>query len=89
MHTPRTTPINAEDRKVGSIPLPWFVPICIFTPFFIKFIVWFLYQHTVIRYQNKKAMLTQEGKGQEVSRDVEMQVRGFLKPMEGIQGGVA
>jgi hypothetical protein len=34
-------------------------------------------------------MLAQEGEGQEVSRDVEMQVRVFLKPMEGIQGGVA
>jgi hypothetical protein len=79
MHTLRAAPINAEDRKVGPIPLPWFIPICIFTAFFITFILWFSYQHTVVSYQNKMAMLAQEGEGQELSRDVEMQVRDFFE----------
>jgi hypothetical protein len=89
MHLTRAVLVNAEDRKVGPIPLPWFIPICIFTPFFITFLLFFSYQQTIIRYRNKQASLTDERDEQEVSRDVEMQVRSFLNPMEGKRGGLA
>ena len=48
MHTARhiwlrASPTTAEDRKVGPTPLPWFIPLCIFDPFFLTLIGYFVY----------------------------------------------
>ncbi|KNG46803.1 hypothetical protein DDE82_004338 [Stemphylium lycopersici] len=66
MHTnrsiwPREEPMNAEDRKVGPIPLPWFIPLCIFAPFLLTLIGFFVYQQTVKRYLNRKKLRAQDG----------------------------
>lgn len=69
---------NPEDIKVGPLhlPLPWLIPVCIFSPFAASFIVFVIYRYTVTRWHNRRAMLEQGE--QKVSEDVEMQVRGFL-----------
>lgn len=79
------TPINAEDRKVGPIPLPWFIPICIFVPSLLTMLGYFIYLNTAKKYKDKKQMKAQDeeaagGQAQEIelSKDVEMQVRSFV-----------
>jgi hypothetical protein len=86
MHLPRTAPVNAEDRKVGPIPLPWFIPMCIFTPFFISFIFWSLYQPTVVQYRNKKAALGQEGEKARSEQGSENAGAAFLEADGGDMG---
>jgi hypothetical protein len=70
---------NAEDVKVGpqQIPVPWLIPLCIFAPFFLTFILWVLYRCTIKRYKDKKAIKNQ-ARPSVVSEDVELQVRDFL-----------
>ncbi|KAF1835959.1 hypothetical protein BDW02DRAFT_494809 [Decorospora gaudefroyi] len=83
---PRNPPKNAEDRKIVPIPLPWFIPLCVFAPFFMTFILFVLYHYTIKRPRAKKALQAPGSAEQKVSKDVEMQVRMFVHPMEG-RGG--
>lgn len=83
--TDANAPINAEDRKIGPIPLPWFIPMCIFVPSFLAMFVYFIYLHTVKKYKNKKQMKAQDeeaagGKAKDtvVDKGVEKQVRSFI-----------
>jgi hypothetical protein len=73
---------NAEDVKVWKLPVPWLVPICIFSPFFLTFILFILHRYTIKHYRDKKALAKQESGDIEVGRDVEMQVQKFLKKPE-------
>ncbi|KZM22702.1 hypothetical protein ST47_g6123 [Ascochyta rabiei] len=85
--TDTETPINAEDYKVGPIPLPWFIPLCIFIPTFLTMLVYFIYLHTIKKHQDKKRMAAQDEeaagggtkKEDEVSPGVEAQVRKFME----------
>ena len=74
---PPSTPKNAEDVKVGPIPLPLLVPLCIFAPFFVTFICFVLYRYTVKRYRSRSALLEQGFELQNSSKEVERQVRDF------------
>lgn len=80
-------PINAKDRKIGPIPLPLFLPLCIFTPSFRAVLGWFVYSHTVEKYKTEKQHARQDIKTQarsaddedfRVGKDVQMQVRAFV-----------
>ncbi|KAF9693150.1 hypothetical protein EKO04_008687 [Ascochyta lentis] len=81
------TPINAEDRKVGPIPLPWFIPLCIFLPTFLTMLGYFVYLHTVKKLRNKKQMKKQDEEAADseakkesgVSPAVETQERKFIE----------
>ena len=89
------TPINAEDRKVGPIPLPWFIGLCIFTPCFLAILGYSIHLHTVKMYKDKKQLASEitvqnkeagkgEAKAGEVSQDIKMQVRAFVNaPLKG------
>jgi hypothetical protein len=77
--TPTPSGRNAEDIKVGPIQVPLLVPLCLFSPFFLTFIVFVIYRFTVVRYRNRKAALAQEGEQEVVGKDIEMQVRKFLE----------
>lgn len=77
--------INAEDRKVGPIPLPLFIPMCIFTPSLLAIMGYFIYLHTVKKLKDKKQLAKQDEeiatstvKEAEVTQEVEMQVRSFI-----------
>lgn len=79
------TPINAEDRKVGRIPLPVFIPMCIFTPSLLAILGYFIYLKTVKKYRDKKQLAKQDEeaasgivKEVEVTQGVEKQVRAFI-----------
>ena len=74
----RAEPINAEDRKIGPIPLPWFIPMCVFAPFFLTFIAWVFYQQTVKRYQNKKLLQAQQEQQHMAQKEVETQMQQFI-----------
>ncbi|KAF3042302.1 hypothetical protein E8E11_006131 [Didymella keratinophila] len=47
-------PMNAEDRKVGPIPLPVFIPMCIFTPSLLAIMGYFVYLKTARKFKDKK-----------------------------------
>lgn len=79
------TPINAEDRKVGAIPLPVLIPMCIFRHSLLAILGYFIYLKTVKKYKDKKQLAEQDEeaasgivKEVEVSQDVEKQVRAFI-----------
>jgi len=79
------TPINAEDRKAGPIPLPVIIPMCIFTPSWLAILGYFIYLKIVKKYEDKKQLAKQDEeaasgivKEVEVTRDVEKQVRAFI-----------
>ncbi|KAG9195205.1 hypothetical protein G6011_00325 [Alternaria panax] len=74
----RAESINAEDHKIGPIPLPWFIPMCVFAPFFLTFIAWVFYQQTVKRYQNKKQMQAQREQQDMAKKEVETQMQQFI-----------
>jgi hypothetical protein len=74
----RAEPINAEDRKIGPIPLPWFIPICVFAPFLLSFVAWVFYQQTVKRYQNKKRMQAEQEERRAAAKEVETQMQQFI-----------
>jgi hypothetical protein len=74
----RAEPLNAEDHKIGPIPLPWFIPMCAFTPFFLTFIGWVLWQQTVKRYQNKKLLQAQREQQHIPTKEVETQMQQFI-----------
>jgi hypothetical protein len=71
-------PQNAEDVHIGPLPLPWLIPICIFTPAFLSFIAFVIYRYTVVRHRRKKQIALGEGAEAMVSADVERQVSEFL-----------
>lgn len=78
-----TTPY-AEDLspKVGPIPLAAFIPMCFFAPFFISSTLWLIYTYTIKRFLEKRRIASEDKNiDHEVSesRDVEMQVAGFVK----------
>ena len=63
MYLRRQNDSEAQDTpqsKVGPIPLPLFIALCVFGPSMAAFIVWFIYQNTVKRARNKKARAAQE-----------------------------
>jgi hypothetical protein len=72
---------NPEDIKVGplQVPVPWLIPLCIFSPFAVTFIIFLLHRYTIKRYSNKRAALEEQEGEQEVSEDVELQVRRFMR----------
>ena len=74
----RAEPINAEEHKIGPIPLPWFIPMCIFAPSFLAFIVWVFYLATVKRYQNKKQLQAQQEQERMAKKEVETQMQQFI-----------
>jgi hypothetical protein len=74
----RAEPINAEDRKIGPIPLPWFIIMCVFAPFFLTFTLWVLHQQTVQRYRNKKLLQAQQEQERIAAKEVEMQMQQFI-----------
>ncbi|KAH3911566.1 hypothetical protein HBI56_162910 [Parastagonospora nodorum] len=73
---------NAEDVKLGLIQVPLLVPLCLFSPFFLTFIVFVIYRFTVVRYRNKKTPLAQGSEQEVVEKDVEMQLQKFLGKSE-------
>jgi hypothetical protein len=81
MHSLRLPRRNTEDIKVGPLrlPLPWLIPICIFSPFFLSFLLWAFYRHMFKRYQNKRNTADQAAGLQVESEDVEMQSRVSMK----------
>jgi len=74
----RAEPINAEQRMIGPIPLPWFIPMCVFAPFFLSFICWVFYQQTVTRYKNKKLLAAQQEQQRLATKEVETQMQQFI-----------
>ncbi|EAT79202.1 hypothetical protein SNOG_13318 [Parastagonospora nodorum SN15] len=67
---------NAEDVKLGLIQVPLLVPLCLFSPFFLTFIVFVIYRFTV------KTPLAQGSEQEVVEKDVEMQLQKFLGKSE-------
>jgi hypothetical protein len=68
---------------VGHFPLPAFIALVMFGPFVLSFIFWVAYRKTIAKCINNRRLQeeTQEGsKDIAMDRDVEMQVRGFVKP---------
>lgn len=80
--TPTPSSRNAEDVKFGPIQAPLLVSLCLFSPFFLSFIIFVIYRFTVVRYRNKKAALAKESEHEVVGKDVEMQVQKFLGKSE-------
>jgi hypothetical protein len=83
-------PINAEDRKVGPIPLPVFIPMCIFTPSLLAIMGYFISLQPVKKYKDKKQLAKQDEEAASgivkevgVTRGVEKQVRAFID--EGVE----
>ncbi|KAA8611788.1 Hamartin domain-containing protein [Pyrenophora tritici-repentis] len=71
-------PQNAEDRKIGPIPLPLFIAICIFGPSMVSFFCWFIYQNTVKRAQNKKLRAEREQERIAEEKLMETHINHFL-----------
>lgn len=77
---------DPTDPRLGPIPLPAFIAICIFAPSFVGVSCWFVYRHTIKKYLHKRRYLAQDeemarveaGGEMKVSRDVERQVRDFV-----------
>ncbi|EDU47975.1 hypothetical protein Ptr902_07417 [Pyrenophora tritici-repentis] len=80
MYLPRQNaePQNAEDRKIGPIPLPLFIAICIFGPSMVSFFCWFIYQNTVKRAQNKKLRAEREQERIAEEKLMETHINHFL-----------
>ncbi|KAF2451003.1 hypothetical protein P171DRAFT_150808 [Karstenula rhodostoma CBS 690.94] len=67
---------------IGPIPLAAFIAMCFFAPFLVSFTIWLFYKYTIKRCKDRKRMEEEaETKGPEadLSRDVEMQVAGFVQ----------
>lgn len=79
LHHRNSDPKNAQDVNVGLLPIPWLIPMCIFTPCAVGFIIWVVYLYTIKRCKNRKALLTKDQNQQIMSEDVEMQVRAVLQ----------
>jgi hypothetical protein len=74
--SPSPTPSgrNAQDVKVGPLQLsvPWLIPICIFSPFFLSFFIFVIHRHTVVRSRNKRAVARERvGEGVVLGKNVE------------------
>jgi len=69
---------SSPDNKIGPIPLAIFVALCVFGPFMVSFIVWFIYQNTVLRARNKKARAAQEEARIAEEKLQEMHINHFL-----------
>jgi len=86
---PTPTGLNAEDVKVGpfQLPLPWLISICIFSPFFLSFIIFVVYRYTIIRHRRHNQAVLEEGEEVEppkLDADTEKQVKDFLRKPERI-----
>lgn len=80
MYLPRqNTDGEHEDvRKIGPIPLPIFVALCIFGPSLGSFFFWFIYQQTIKRARNKKARAAQEEQRIIEAKLMETHINHFL-----------
>lgn len=79
--TPTPTPSgrNAQDVKAGPLPVPWLIPLCIFTPFFISFLIFVIHRYTVVRQRNKLAAAREAAGEQPVlGKDAELEILKFL-----------
>ena len=77
-------PKNAEEVKLGPIPLPLLITLCIFTPCLIAFVIFIVYRVTIKQRVWKKKVqnkvLREHGTAQhKASEDVDMQVRMFCE----------
>jgi len=86
---PTPTGLNAEDVKVGpfQLPLPWLIPICIFSPFFLSFSIFVVYRYTIVRHRRNNQTVLGEGEEvepQKLDADTEKQVQDFLRKPERI-----
>jgi hypothetical protein len=78
---------NPSNPRIGPIPLPAFIAMCIFAPFFVGVSCWVVYSHTMKKYRTQRAHKKQDvemarleaGGEAKVSRSVETQVRGFVE----------
>jgi hypothetical protein len=68
---PRGTSVNAEDIKIGPIPLTLFIPLCLFGPILVMTLVG-LYTSRSKRVDREMERQRHGGE------DVEMQVEGFV-----------
>jgi hypothetical protein len=91
--TSAPTPTIKPDIKVGPIPLPAFIGLIFFGPFFLTFIIWIAYRKAIYPWKNNHSAKEEkdgERKEGDVSKDIEMQVQGFStskpKPRVGKQG---
>jgi hypothetical protein len=74
---------NAEDIKVGPLQLavPWLIPLCIFAPFFVSFVVFIVYRY-IKRCRSKPSVVMLEETPQ-LRKSIEVQVQNFLnKPKQ-------
>ena len=77
---------NPSDPRIGPLPLPAFIAMCIFAPSFVGVSYWVVYRHTIKKYLNKRRYAAQDvemarvdaGGEVRVSMDVEKQVREFV-----------
>ncbi|KAJ4377005.1 hypothetical protein N0V86_006444 [Didymella sp. IMI 355093] len=77
-----------EDRKVGPIPLPVFIPMCIFTPSLLASLGYFMYLKTVKKYNDKKQLAKQdEEAAMGITKEVELSVKVEKQIREFIYGG--
>jgi hypothetical protein len=64
--------------KVGGIPLPAFIVICMFGPFFLSFIFFLLWLQFVKKPRDKR-QLADEARIEAGKQEVEMQLRGLVE----------
>ncbi|KAF1952413.1 hypothetical protein CC80DRAFT_572663, partial [Byssothecium circinans] len=78
---PQSTPsLKTIDITVGPIPLPAFICLIFFGPFFLGFIFWVFYLFTYKRFVDKRQLArqgTQEDQSGKVD-DIENQVQQFI-----------
>jgi hypothetical protein len=74
---------NPTNPTLGPLPLPLIIALAIFAPSFVGVSCWVVYRHTIKKYLDRKRHSAQDeemaaGGEVEASREVEMQVRGFV-----------
>lgn len=80
MYLPRASgDRNAEDVKVGPLQLavPWLIPLCIFAPFFVSFIIFIIYRY--IKRCTSKPNRAEQKQTPQLRRSIELQVQNFLR----------
>jgi len=72
---------NAEDVKFGpfQLPLPWLIPICIFSPFFLSLIIFVIYRYTIVRHRRaKQVALGDDPELPKLDKETEQKIQSFL-----------
>ncbi|PSN71304.1 hypothetical protein BS50DRAFT_468071, partial [Corynespora cassiicola Philippines] len=64
--------------KIGPFTLPVFIVLCMFAPFALSFICFFIYYYTIKRPHNRRQLADEPSQTTQIKKDVKVQVRSFV-----------